>query len=257
MFAKVKPNTQIIGQNIIYFNQVNSTNKFALELIRQNLAENGTVVLAEYQSEGKGQFGREWISNPYENLMFSIILKHVTNAPANPFIINKTMTLSMYETISELLPGCDIRIKWPNDIYAGKRKISGILVENNYSGQQLNYSIIGIGMNVNQDFEPETSLNATSLRSRTGQMTDRPLLLKNILEKIEANYIRMTRQPEAIESAFNSHLMCYGETCDFDIQNTVTRARVVECDSHGRLVLEINNEQRPFMHGEIKQLVYA
>jgi len=257
VFAKVKPNTQIIGQNIIYFNQVNSTNKFALELIRQNLAENGTVVLAEFQSEGKGQFGREWVSNPYENLIFSIILKHVTNIPANPFIINKTITLSMLQCISELLPEAEIKIKWPNDIYADRRKISGILVENNYSGQHLNYSIVGIGLNVNQDFEFVDSLRATSLKAKTGQLMDRPALLRQIVEQIEKNYLQMYKDSEKIETLFNEHLLGYNTFCQFDINDKIEEGRILACDGNGRLLLEINDKPKTFLHGEIKQIIHA
>jgi BirA family biotin operon repressor/biotin-[acetyl-CoA-carboxylase] ligase len=257
VFAKVKPNTQIIGQNIIYFNQVNSTNKFALELIRQRMAENGTVVLAEYQSEGRGQFGRQWKSNPFENLMFSIILKHVTNAPSDPFIINKTITLSMYQCINELLPNSEIKIKWPNDIYADNRKISGILVENNFSGQQLNYSIVGVGLNVNQDFESEHSLHATSLKDKSGHTLDRPALLRIILEKIEENYLKLNTDQEYIEDQFNRNLLGYHETCEFEVQDRIEKAKIVECDRSGRLVLEINSQHKPYLHGEIKQIIHA
>jgi BirA family biotin operon repressor/biotin-[acetyl-CoA-carboxylase] ligase len=257
VFAKVKPNTQIIGQNIIYFNQVNSTNKFALELIRQRMAENGTVVLAEYQSEGRGQFGREWKSNPFENLMFSIILKHVTNAPADPFIINKTITLSMYQSISELLPESQIKIKWPNDIFADNRKISGILVENNFSGQQLNYSIVGIGLNVNQDFESENALHATSLRDRSGHTLDRPALLRIILEKIEENYLKLYNDAGSIEKQFDLNLLGYRQTCEFDIHDRLEKAIITGCDHSGRLLLEIDGQQKPYLHGEIKQIIHA
>jgi BirA family transcriptional regulator, biotin operon repressor / biotin---[acetyl-CoA-carboxylase] ligase len=257
VFAKVKPNTQIIGQNIIYFNQVNSTNKFALELIRQNMADNGTVILAEYQSEGKGQFGREWKSNPFENLMFSIIIKHVTNAPANPFIINKTVTLAMYQCISRILPHSDIRIKWPNDIYADKRKISGILVENNFSGQQLNYSIIGIGLNVNQDFEAEQTLNATSLKAKTDAIIDREALLKDILEQVEENYMLMKTDSDEIEALFDANLFGYREACEFEINHQVQEATIIGCDTNGRLVLDLNGHRHAYLHGEIKQVIYA
>ncbi len=228
-----------------------------MELIRQKMAENGTVVLAEYQSEGKGQFGREWMSNAYENLMFSIILKHVTNAPPNPFIINKTITVSMHQCLSKLLPDSQIKIKWPNDIYVDMRKISGILVENNFSGHHLNYSIIGIGLNVNQDFESIKDLKATSLKSKTGELSDRPGLLKQILEQFETNYLQMNTNSDTIEKLFNENLLGYRETSEFDIHDTIEKARIVECDKSGRLILEINAEHKPFLHGEIKQLIHA
>lgn len=254
MFAKVKPNTQFIGQNIIYFNQVDSTNKFAFELNKQNLAENGTVVLAEYQTEGRGQFNREWISKPYQNLMFSIILKHVTKVPSSPFIVNKMLTLTMCQCIQDYLPGQEVHIKWPNDIFVNKRKICGILVENNYSGQQLNYSILGIGLNVNQDFSRH-QLNATSLKNEAGHFKDRPEILKYILERIEANYLSLPRAMHDIEDQYNQNLMGYNRIASFLIQDKSVEATVVACDREGRLVLNIQGENRAFLHGEVKQVI--
>lgn len=254
VFAKVKPNTQFIGQNIIYFNQVDSTNKFAFELNKQNLAENGTVVLAEYQTEGRGQFNREWISKPYQNLMFSIILKHVTKVPSSPFIVNKMLTLTMCQCIQDYLPGQEVHIKWPNDIFVNKRKICGILVENNYSGQQLNYSILGIGLNVNQDFSRH-QLNATSLKNEAGHFKDRPEILKYILERIEANYLSLPRAMHDIEDQYNQNLMGYNRIASFLIQDKSVEATVVACDREGRLVLNIQGENRAFLHGEVKQVI--
>jgi BirA family biotin operon repressor/biotin-[acetyl-CoA-carboxylase] ligase len=145
VFAKVKPNTRIIGQNIIYFNQVASTNSYALELLRQKIAENGTVIVTEYQTDGRGQTGKNWQSEPFKNLLFSVILKPVTKHSLNPFSINKAIAIAMHETIQNLLPNQNVHIKWPNDILVNRQKICGILTENNFTGQSLNACIIGIG----------------------------------------------------------------------------------------------------------------
>lgn len=256
MFAKVKPNTQIIGQNIIYFNQVASTNEFALELIKQNLAENGTVVIAEFQSKGRGQYGKSWISEPFENLMFSIILKHVTKSAPDPFTINKIITLAMYQQLKSELPDHSVAIKWPNDILVNGKKICGILVENNFSGATLKHSVIGIGLNVNQHFEHIMHLNATSLSGLKGTETDRELLLKNILETIESIYLSyLEKGNETICTKFDKALYGFGTIGAFDIDGQILMAEVLGCDQLGQLILEINGKDHHYPHGSIKQYI--
>lgn len=256
MFAKVKPNTQIIGQNIIYFNQVASTNEFALELIRQNLAENGSVVVAEFQSKGRGQYGKSWISEPFENLMFSIVLRFVTKSNPDPFIINKIATLTMYQVISKILPEKQVRIKWPNDILVNTKKICGILVENNFSGSSLNYSVIGIGLNVNQHYEHISSLNATSLVGSAGVEFDREALLKQILEQFEEVYNQFeAEQISDINKQFNEALFGYETIGAFDIDGKIEMGMVLGCDAYGRLEIEMDSEVKAFQHGAIKQFI--
>ena len=182
MFAKVKPNTQFIGQNIIYFNQVDSTNTFAIELMKQNMAKDGTVVVAEFQGKGRGQSKNVWISEAFENLLFSIVLKPATCFSVDLFSLNKTIAVSIYSVLREFLPQNTVHIKWPNDILIERRKVAGILIENNFIGNKLNWSIAGIGLNVNQKFEHLTEINASSLSEITGNTIEREHILKLILE---------------------------------------------------------------------------
>lgn len=253
MFAKVQPNTQIIGQNIIYFKQVASTNQVAHDLIRNNMASHGTVLIADYQSEGRGQYGKSWLSEPFENLMFSLILQPVTKWTADPFLINKLITLAMYQQIKSELPLQQVRIKWPNDILVDGKKICGILVENNFSGSTLNYSIAGIGLNVNQHFEHIQHINATSLAGLTGRDIDREQLLKSTLERIEDLYINQSA--EDIAKAFDQALYGYMISSAFDINGDIVMAIVMGCDKDGCLILEIDGLDKHYPHGSIKQFI--
>jgi BirA family biotin operon repressor/biotin-[acetyl-CoA-carboxylase] ligase len=256
VFAKVKPNTQIIGQNIIYFNQVASTNEFALELIKQNLAENGTVVIAEFQSKGRGQYGKSWISEPFENLMFSIILKHVTKSATDPFTINKIITLAMFQQIQRELPDEKVVIKWPNDILVNSKKICGILVENNFSGNLLKHSVIGIGLNVNQHFEHILQLNATSLKDCKDFSIDRELVLKSCLETFETLYLAyLDKGNTAITEQFNQSLYGYNTNSSFEIDGKISIAKVMGCDALGQLIVDINGNIHHYPHGSIKQII--
>lgn len=255
MFAKVKPNTQIIGQNIIYFNQVDSTNQFASELIRQNLAENGTVIVAEHQTKGRGQLGRSWESEPFSNLMFSLVLKYVTNSPSDPFIVNKFVTLSVFDFLKAILPDTKVNIKWPNDILVEDKKICGILVENNFIGHKLNHSVIGIGLNVLQNFDHVKHFNATSLSSFT-RNCDRSEILKGLLENIESYYINwMDGHEEAISKSFDQALSGYESLGLFDTQEGIKPGIVKGCDKEGRLVIEFEGLESAHQHGTIKQLL--
>jgi BirA family transcriptional regulator, biotin operon repressor / biotin---[acetyl-CoA-carboxylase] ligase len=256
VFAKVKPNTQIIGQNLVYFTRVDSTNKLAAELFRNNLAENGAVVVSDYQTAGKGQREKEWESNPYENLMFSIGLNSVTYFSHNPFLLNKCITLALCNYMKDILPNTQVKIKWPNDIFVDNRKISGILVENTFIGQQLAYSIIGIGINVNQPFEHYQHINATSIFEKKGYAQDRLEIFEDILEEIDANIIDlMNGETNTINEAFNKNLLGYQTTNSFLINNEEVLAQIIGCDSDGHLILNQNNEQKAYLHGTIKQII--
>lgn len=256
MFAKVKPNTQIIGQNIIYFNQVDSTNQFASELIKQNLADNGTVIVAEYQTQGRGQHGRSWISEPFENLLFSVILKYVTNSPNDPFLVNKMATLAIYDYLHELLPDEKVRIKWPNDLLVNGKKICGILVENNYLGQKINYSIVGIGLNVNQNYEHIRHINATSLgRFSEGELNREDILI-HLLEHFEHQYeMLLEGRDNTINAEFDKALYGYGELGTFETAEGIRPGILEGCDKDGRLLVEFEGIQEAYIHGSIKQFI--
>ena len=259
MFAKVKPNTQFIGQNIIYFNQVDSTNTFAIELMKQNMAKDGTLVVAEFQGKGRGQSKNVWISEAFENLLFSIVLKPATCFSVDLFSLNKTIAVSIYSVLREFLPQNTVHIKWPNDILIERRKVAGILIENNFIGNKLNWSIAGIGLNVNQKFEHLTEINASSLSEITGNTIEREHILKLILEKLEHNYLLLQAgQKEEINIQFDNTLLSYQEKTEFKTQNGTFEAIIMGCDGDGRLLLKHNDGGiQAHIHGSIKQKIHA
>jgi BirA family biotin operon repressor/biotin-[acetyl-CoA-carboxylase] ligase len=259
VFAKVKPNTQFIGQNIIYFNQVDSTNTFAIELMKQNMAEDGTVVVAEFQGKGRGQSKNVWISEAFENLLFSIVLKPVTNFNADPFSLNKTIAVSIHSVLKSLLPHHTVHIKWPNDVLIERRKVAGILIENNFIGNRLNWSVAGIGLNVNQKLEHISDLQATSLGEKTGNTLDRAHVLKLILEEFEQNYLLLQAgNKNKLNKQFDEALLSYQESTEFKTQNGTFEAVIMGCDGDGRLLLKHSDgNTQAHIHGSIKQIIHA
>jgi BirA family biotin operon repressor/biotin-[acetyl-CoA-carboxylase] ligase len=259
VFAKVKPNTQFIGQNIIYFNQVDSTNTFAIELLKQNMAQDGTVVVAEFQGKGRGQSKNVWISEAFENLLFSIVLKPVTNFNADPFSLNKTIAVSIHSVLKSLLPQHAVHIKWPNDVLIDRRKVAGILIENNFIGNRLNWSVAGIGLNVNQKLEHISDLQATSLCEKTGNTLDRAHVLKLILVEFEQNYLLLQAgNKNKLNKQFDEALLSYQESTEFKTQNGTFEALIMGCDGDGRLLLKHSDGSiQAHIHGSIKQIIHA
>ncbi|MCH2223453.1 MAG: biotin--[acetyl-CoA-carboxylase] ligase [Crocinitomicaceae bacterium] len=153
-----------IGQNIIHLACVDSTNNYAANCLKSGDLTSGTVILADEQFAGKGQRGAEWSTLAGLNLTFSFFVDNVNMAVARQFDWSKIVALGIHRFLEKL--GVETSIKWPNDIYCNDSKIAGILIENQLSGSLIKSSIVGIGINVNQqDFK---GFNATSLFLETG-----------------------------------------------------------------------------------------
>ncbi len=151
---------------IIKLHTINSTNDYLKEYVVSNSVNDFTVVVAENQTNGKGQLGTVWSSNPSENLTFSVYLSTSFLALHNHFYLNCAVALSMYNVLNKLsIP--KVLIKWPNDILSSSQKISGVLIENIIKSNRASYAIIGIGLNVNQ-LCFDGLFKATSLKKVTG-----------------------------------------------------------------------------------------
>lgn len=156
--------TLFVSQNLIKLKEVDSTNTFL-----KNLASNseplpeGTVILAEHQYAGRGQQGNIWQAEPGKNLTFSLFLKPTFLSIHQQFYLNIAISLAIIEALEDMLPR-GLKIKWPNDIYFKNRKLGGILIENSVAGQIIKSSVIGIGLNINQNvFDELIKEKATSV----------------------------------------------------------------------------------------------
>lgn len=177
--------TEFIGRKIYYFGSLASTMDIAMQLGIKGTPE-GTLVLAESQTKGKGRLGRQWFSPKYKGIYLSLILRPKL-LPTNASILTLLSAVSICEAIKEIT-GLDTQIKWPNDIMAHNKKLGGILTELSAEMDEINFVIIGIGLNVNND--KKTLVNgATSLKNEKKEFVNRISLLQEILRKIETNYL--------------------------------------------------------------------
>lgn len=180
--------TRILGKEIYHYTSLDSTNNKAKSLAQEGSPE-GTLVLAEEQTGGKGRLGRQWVSPFAKGLWFSLILR----PPIAPMDATKIVILTavaLQEAIVDLtkLP---VKIKWPNDLLLGEKKITGILLEMNGELDTINYLVLGIGINVNlqeEDFPESLRERVTSLAVGLGEKLSRLNLLRAVLQKLEEHY---------------------------------------------------------------------
>jgi BirA family biotin operon repressor/biotin-[acetyl-CoA-carboxylase] ligase len=160
----------ILGEPLLKLDSVDSTNNYAAALLAKGTAKDGTVILSAYQTRGKGQGTNTWISGAGENLLFSIILKPQSLPVDKQFFLSMGISWGIAGFLETLVK--PVQIKWPNDILINNRKVAGILIENSVSGMNLKTSVIGIGLNVNQNVFPEGITQATSLKLESGRDFD-------------------------------------------------------------------------------------
>jgi BirA family biotin operon repressor/biotin-[acetyl-CoA-carboxylase] ligase len=222
---------------LIHLSETDSTNKFLQMISETEELPSGSIVLADYQTAGRGQAGNSWESEAGRNLMFSVLFRPV-NVPANrPFVISEMASLSVKYTLDRYLP--DISVKWPNDIYCKDLKITGILIENTILQSKLSKSVIGIGINVNQTtFGPDIP-NPVSMAQATGTVFDRMAVMEDFRQIFAEQSERLNRM--GCEFIHNDYLNAvyrkegYYRYAD---DNEVFEAKIYGIEPDGHLILE-------------------
>ncbi len=251
--------TLFIGKNLLFLTEVESTNTYAMGMLRNVNVMEGTVVHTDHQSRGKGQRGASWNSAVASNITASVILKPTFLESGESFFLSKISALALYDVLTDVLNSSqyDIKIKWPNDMLVDSKKIAGILIENTYNQQQLQYSVIGIGLNVNQTAFHELSGIATSLKLLTGQQHDRKEVLEKLCRYLEKWYLMLKSGNAAqIRNIYLSRLKGMNTVMSFKTPaDEEFRAKIVDVDREGKLCLEMpDSAVRRF---DIKELRFA
>lgn len=180
----IKLNTEFIGRNFIYADEVVSTNTLLLDK-KNNYNTNGTVLLAEKQTKGRGRKDRVWYSAPESNLTFSILLTKDKLLFNSINFLNFAASLGVATAIENLYQ-LKTSLKWPNDVLINSKKTSGILIESISQGSKIERVVIGIGVNVNQNsFQGTFNYPPTSIRNELGHNVDREKLMAEILNNFE------------------------------------------------------------------------
>jgi BirA family transcriptional regulator, biotin operon repressor / biotin---[acetyl-CoA-carboxylase] ligase len=180
------PFPDIFPVPLIHINETNSTNNYLQSLCSKQKMEELTVVVADFQTSGRGQRGNSWESDPGKNLLFSTVIFPEFLEARRQFLISQVISLAIKEELDTYTT--DISIKWPNDIYWKEKKICGMLIENDLMGRNISQSIAGIGININQEIFHSSAPNPVSLVQITGKEHDLFEILKNIMLRIQSYY---------------------------------------------------------------------
>lgn len=244
-----------IGNKIVKLKEIDSTNLYIKKLISDNDREvEGLVVIAENQYAGRGQKGNIWESEKGMNLTFSIFFKP-NILIHNQFLMSKVISLGIVDFLDNLGLG-QLKIKWPNDIYCGGSKISGILIENSIKENKIYHVIVGIGLNVNQtNFSLKNS--PTSIAKELGtHLLNLEELFDQLLFFIEKRYLLLKAgKDNLIDEDYLRYLYWLNESRRFRINGESARGIIVGIDNIGKLRVKINNEIRAFDLKEIEFLV--
>ena len=191
--------------NIIHIETVTSTNSYLKELAHKQMLEEGTIIVAGNQTEGRGQKGNSWESEAGKNINCSIILYPSFLPIHRCFILSEVISLGVKETLDTYIE--DITIKWPNDVNYKEKKIAGILIENELIGEKLSISVAGIGININQEQFLSDAHNPVSLKQITGREWDLDALLKELIQNILYRYEQLKGgEIETITKMYHSAL---------------------------------------------------
>ena len=247
---------QTIGRQIQSYDRVGSTNDLALQCGIDGAAE-GTLILAESQTQGRGRHGRKWLAPGGSSILASVILRHRLRAD-QVGLPNLTGAVAIATAINELT-NLSARIKWPNDVLIQGKKVSGVLTELEYDRHRQPFFVMGFGVNVNTteaDLPEELRASATtSLRIAGKREISRVVLLQTILHRLEENYLRLKHgDTEPIIVTANRLSYHFGDWIQIQMADGVFRGRVEVIDRDGGLLLrDVNGNLRKFLVGEVLQ----
>ena len=234
-----------------YVDELESTNLSLWKLSEEQELSDFYTLSTGFQRKGKGQDQNVWESAKNQNILMSMMLYPSFLPAADAFQISRWAAISIFDYLNS--QGFrDVKIKWPNDIYIGKRKVAGILIQNAISGSHLSKSMIGIGLNLNQlDFVSD-ALNPVSLAQITDQKYQIQEELKSLVKSLQRNYHLIIDEPQKLIDKYHHLLFQLHEWAYYQTENARIEARILGVDSFGRLILEEKSGVKK--HFDIKEI---
>lgn len=246
----IKLTTDFVGRNFIYTEEVNSTNSFLLD--SEEFTNDGSVFLAEYQTNGKGRKSRVWFSNAGQNLLFSILINRELNEKKINYL-NLGASLAVAQSLESLFQ-FDTSLKWPNDVLVNNKKIAGILIENVIVGNNIEKVVIGIGLNVNQPIFQGTidfPVQPTSVRIEFKKEVSRERLLSEILNNFEEVIKLVEENPKKVITQWKERCKMIGENIKLSDDTKQIYGKFVDVDENGYMLLKIGDKLETIHFGEV------
>jgi BirA family biotin operon repressor/biotin-[acetyl-CoA-carboxylase] ligase len=240
---------------LIKLNATDSTNNYLKQLILERTLDDFSVVVANHQTNGRGQRGSSWLSEKDKNLTFSVLKRNISIVANQQFLLNILVSLSIVKSLEGFnIP--KLAIKWPNDILSDHHKISGILIENLIKNKQIEYAIIGIGLNVNQ-VKFEGLSKVSSLKNIMPLAVDKDELLTKIIDKLKM-YFKLYSEngSEFLNSEYESYLFRKDKPSTFSSHdNSLFTGIIRGVSASGKLCVQMEDFNKEFDLKELK-LIY-
>ena len=237
---------------LIKLNATDSTNNYLKQLILERTLDDFSVVVANHQTNGRGQRGSSWLSEKDKNLTFSVLKRNISIVANQQFLLNILVSLSIVKSLEGFnIP--KLAIKWPNDILSDHHKISGILIENLIKNKQIEYAIIGIGLNVNQ-VKFEGLSKVSSLKNIMPLAVDKDELLTKIIDKLKM-YFKLYSEngSEFLNSEYESYLFRKDKPSTFiSHDNNLFTGIIRGVSTSGKLCVQMEDFNKEFDLKELK-----
>lgn len=209
-----------------------STNDYASNWLMHHSLQEAHVFYTHRQSSGKGRNGKVWVSEPNKNLLFSLAV-NLKIPLQDRFYISKAVALGIKDYVDSLSVK-NVSIKWPNDILVGKKKIAGVLIENSITGNQVQSSVIGVGLNVLQSEFPEFEREACSIYSLTELILDFEEILEDVVHSILYR-LNQLQSPKKIDQEYHHALYGRDQQLEFKKDETTFKGTIEKVDEEGQL----------------------
>lgn len=246
-------NNTIVGKQFHYLPICHSTNDMAFQMLKEGKATHGLLIMAGKQFSGKGQRGNVWESEPNKNLTFSLVLRSLNVSPSEQFLISMAVANGIHSFL-ETKVDAEVFVKWPNDIIINNRKICGVLIENGIKGSNLEYSVIGIGLNVNQEkFEYST---ATSLKLIAKADFDIEKQLQELSAHLNTQLEHlMDGHYDRIKERYLRSMYRLDEVHQYKVGSRVFHGRITGINLQGQLLVDVAGVISKYNFKEIEYII--
>lgn len=248
-------NTLFTGKPVRWIESLDSTNRYGNIQVKNGNSKDGDVYATHIQTKGRGQIGNKWITRHHQNLTFSVVYEPTFLAATEQFYLNMAVCIAISNFL-KIETGIAAQVKWPNDIYVEYEKIAGVLIENTLRGSNLSHTVIGIGLNVNQDIFDEELKNATSIKLKTGHEYVLEEILDTFLSYLEAEYLLLkARRFEDLYARYTANLLFFNEERVFTANEDVFLGTIIGINPDGRLIINTRAGNRLFAFKEVAFVV--
>ena len=233
--------TLFIGRHATFVETLDSTNSFMNILLSQQQLPEGAVIVAREQTAGRGQANERWISEAGKNLLMSVVFYPSFISPQHLFQLSKTFSLGISDGVKKIL-GSEVKIKWPNDIYFDDKKLCGMLIENSIRNPSINHTVLGVGLNINQEIFPSELQNPTSLNLILEKELTVNDCLNILCNALEARYLQLkSGNHDAINEDYTNSLYRFCEMHYFENRSERFKAKITGIADDGKIFLKREN----------------